>query len=191
MVLCLRGGREHHTLKLSQFVFSTDSLLNGSSVDVVTYAENGSKNRSGSYKDRSENKAVKQYAEPALGERCYVSLLKLYFSKLPTTSLEKNVFYLHPKDKTPLDEDSPWFIQSPLGRNTLQSMVKKICEEVGVQGKTNHSLRATGAARLFESNVPEKLVQERTGHRSIEALRLYERTSLVQQHSCIDEHLGG
>ena len=37
--------------------------------------------------------------------------------------------------------------------------------------------------RLFEGNVPEKLIQERTGHQSSEALRMYERTSLAQQKS--------
>lgn len=50
-------------------------------------------------------------------------------------------------------------------------------EKVGIAGKTNHSLRATGASALFEANVPEKLIQERTGHRSVKALRLYERTT--------------
>lgn len=45
-------------------------------------------------------------------------------------------------------------------------MVKKMFEQIGVEGKTNHSLRATGATRLFEVNVPEKLIKERTGHRS-------------------------
>ena len=43
-------------------------------------------------------------------------------------------------------------------------MVKQICSSVGVFGKTNHSLRATGAARMFDASVPEKLIQERTGH---------------------------
>ena len=54
--------------------------------------------------------------------------------------------------------------------------MKNMCMQIGVEGKTNHSLRATGATRLFEANVPEKLIQERTGHRSIDALRMYERT---------------
>ena len=40
--LRLRGGREHYQLKLSQFEFGDD---------FVHYTENGSKNRSGSYKD--------------------------------------------------------------------------------------------------------------------------------------------
>ena len=68
-----------------------------------------------------------------------------------------------------------------MGRNTLASMVKNVCSEIGVTGKTNHSLRATGATRLFEANVPEKLIQERTGYKSTDALRRYERTSVVQQ----------
>ena len=34
-----------------------------------------------------------------------------------------------------------------------------------------------GATTLYNANIPEKLIQERTGHRSIKALRQYERTS--------------
>ena len=70
-----------------------------------------------------------------------------------------------------------------IGRNVLCSMVKNMCAAIGVEGKTNHSLHATGATRLFESSVPEKLIQEHTGHRSLDSLRLYERTSTSQQKS--------
>ena len=57
-----------------------------------------------------------------------------------------------------------------------------MCKEASIQGhKTNHSLRDTADTRMFEGGVPEKLVQERTGHRSVEALRSYERTSKTQQ----------
>ena len=40
---------------------------------------------------------------------------------------------------------------------------------------------------MFEGNVPEKIIQERTGHRSVEALRTYQHTSLHQQKavSCL------
>ena len=51
---------------------------------------------------------------------------------------------------------------------------------VGIDGKTNHSLQATGASTLFEVNVSEKVIQECTGHRSVKALRLYERTTSKQ-----------
>ena len=69
------------------------------------------------------------------------------------------------------------------GRNFLATVVKTVCEKAGIQGKTNHSLHATGATRLFAVNVLEKLIQERTGHRSTTALCMYERTSSQQQMS--------
>ena len=33
---------------------------------------------------------------------------------------------------------------------------------------------------MFQAGVPEKIVQERTGHRSLEALRMYERSTTTQ-----------
>ena len=53
---------------------------------------------------------------------------------------------------------------------------KKMCSDAGIGGhKTNHSLRATGATEFFKRGAPEKLIQEQTGHRSLKALRTYER----------------
>ena len=49
------------------------------------------------------------------------------------------------------------------------------------QQYTNHSLRAFGATKMFQEGLPEKLVQERTGHRSAESLRQYQRTSEEQK----------
>ena len=46
----------------------------------LEYTENGSKNRSGSYKDKSGNKIVRHFADSSLGDRCYVSLVKTYLS---------------------------------------------------------------------------------------------------------------
>ena len=69
----------------------------------------------------------------------------------------------------------------PVGKNKLGSFVSEICTEAGIPCKTNHSLRATGATTLFQSKVPEKIIQKTTGHRSLEALRKYEHT-LTEQH---------
>jgi hypothetical protein len=69
-----------------------------------------------------------------------------------------------------------------MGRNKLGSMMKSICTKAGLSTVySNHSLRAFGASNLFQQNVPEKLIQERTGHRSVEALRKYARTSEEQK----------
>lgn len=179
--MCLRGGREHKALKLSQFTFGTDK-----GGDFVVYTENGSKNGSGTYKDKpDDNKVIKHYADSSLGEKCYHRVLKLYFSKLPPKTLKdpEAVFYWKPKEKVPSGANAAWFLIQPVGCNTLASMVKSMCSQIGVTSKTNHSLRATGATRLFEANVPEKLIQERTGHKSTDALRRYECTSVIQQKS--------
>ena len=64
-----------------------------------------------------------------------------------------------------------------------------MCAHAGIEGnKTNHSLRATGASELFHANVPEKMIQERTGHRSVVALRTYERTA-HDQHQAVSSIL--
>ena len=60
-------------------------------------------------------------------------------------------------------------------------MVKTMFEKVGIYGKCNHSLRATGISRMYSKEVPEKIIQERSGHKSLIALRRYEHTSMEQQ----------
>ena len=92
-----------------------------------------------------------------------------------------DVFYLTPLPKKPIDPSQPWYSTTPVGRNQLNAMLREMCQEAGLSGKfTNHSLRAYGATTLFQAGVPEKLIQQRTGHRCIESLRRYERTSESQ-----------
>ena len=112
-------------------------------------------------------------------------LLRFYLQKLAPKILEdpESVFYWKPRDVVPASDTIPWFTLQVIGRNVLSSVVKRMFREVGIEGKTNHSLRATGATRLFEANVPEKLIKERTGHKSLDALRLHEHTSVDQQKS--------
>ena len=50
----------------------------------------------------------------------------------------------------------------------------------------HHSLRATAATRLYQAGVHEQLVMERTGHRSLEGVRLYKRTSDEQREALSD-----
>ena len=62
----------------------------------------------------------------------------------------------------------------------------RICKNAGIPWhKTNHSLRATTATRLYQSGVDEQLV-ERTGHRSLDGVRSYKRTSASQREALSD-----
>ena len=171
---CIRGGEEQRRLGPSQFIRSSNP-------DCITYFECGSKNNSGTLKDfRYENKEVPCPALPDERPKCLVFLMDLYLSKLPKYGFEQDILYLRPKRTTPHDPDATWYENVPVGKNSLSTMVKDMCGEANIVGKTNHSLRATGATTLFQKNVPERIVQKVTGHRSLEALRSYERISVSQ-----------
>ena len=101
-VLMLRGGTEHWQLKLSQFKFG-EELRHG---ELVRYCENCSKNYSGSYREKGENKVVKQYADVSLGERCYYYMIKFYVSKFPV-SYNGDAFYLRPRTAKPKNAKDP------------------------------------------------------------------------------------
>ena len=59
-----------------------------------------------------------------------------------------------------------------MGHQKLSTIVADMVDRAGLQGKvTNHSLRATAASRLYESDVDEQLVVETTGHRSTSGVR--------------------
>uniref|UniRef100_A0A1X7TLL5 ZMYM2-like/QRICH1 C-terminal domain-containing protein n=1 Tax=Amphimedon queenslandica TaxID=400682 RepID=A0A1X7TLL5_AMPQE len=175
-VCCLRGGEEQRNLKRSQFTRIH-------SPDMYKYVENGSKNRSGGVAQLNlENKVIAIHAIKDNEPRCLVFLLDLYFSKWPEAMIDKDVFYLRPKPKAPASPDHPWFDCVPIGKNKLASMMKEMSTEAGFDKvKTNHSLRATGATAMFNAGLPEKIIQKNTGHRSLEALRKYERVSLEQE----------
>ena len=107
----------------------------------------------------------------------------LYLKKLPHNNEKTNdIFYLKPLASHP---SKPWFANVRVGKNKLNTMVKRMCEAAGLPPRTNHSLRVTGATTLFTKNVPEpeKLVQEVTGHRSLECLRQYEKTTEQNQRA--------
>ena len=156
------------------------TVVDGQEVSCYIYTEFGSKNRQGGCNSlHLENKIVRQYQNLSGSGPCHVQILDAYFSKLPSQAKEKDAFYLTPNKFT--GESKAWYSLVPVGRNRLGFMLKDMCAEAQVAGNfTNHSLRAYGATTLYNANLPEKLIQERTGHRSLRALRQYERTSESQ-----------
>jgi hypothetical protein len=61
-------------------------------------------------------------------------------------------------------------------------MTKTVFEKAGLTttATTNHSLQAMGTTQLFTAGIPEKIIEERTGHKSLDALRCYECTTQEQ-----------
>ena len=123
---------------------------------------------------KQANKVVHQYESSDL-ERCHVLLMDKYVSKMPPEAKGRDLFYLKPKADIPVDLCVPWYTSVPLGKNKLEEMVKMMARQGGLDKPvTNHSLRAYGVTKLFQANVPEKLIMERSGHRSTDGLWHYE-----------------
>lgn len=171
----LRGGQEHRDLKVSQLRRVPASGYDDNTYYV--YIENGSKNYQGRFSETGQqNKVVKAFAQPQ-SKRCPVKILDKYIAKLPPGC---KTFYMQPLASCPVDPEKPWFKNVPVGVNPLRNMMPKISELAGLSRYTNHSLRATSATRMFNAGVPEKIVAEVTGHKSLGALRQYERTTDIQ-----------
>ena len=145
------------------------------------YVEHISKNNQHRFKDvNSKNKGVKVYT--LVGNlRCLVKLLDQYLEKLPP---DAPFLYMRPLEKVPDDSKKAWYTRQRVGFITLKGFVAKTFSGTGIDcDYTNHSLRATLIARMFTSQVPEKIIAERSGHRSLTALRSYEHTSLEQDRA--------
>ena len=107
------------------------------------------------------NKVVPIIAIPETGLRCHVRILDEFLRRL------LNNFCVKPR--------SIWFTANPIGKNTHSKINLKICQEENIGGrKSNHSLRATGVSDLFRAGVPEKLIQKRSEHMSINGLCWYQ-----------------
>jgi len=142
------------------------------------YTEFISKNNQHRFEDiNMKNKIVRAFAQVG-SDHCIVKLLDFYLWKLKPQSL---FFYMRPLEQIP-DDGKPWYTGQRVGINTLKTIIPKLSSESGVDVKyTNHSLRATSATRMFTGGVPEKVIAEKTGHRSLQALRLYEKTQLSME----------
>ena len=71
-----------------------------------------------------------------------------------------------------------WFLDYPLGINTITPLVKDLVHSVGVYDGNfkNQSLRATMETHMYDQNQDEQLIQEFTGHHSL-CIRRYKHAS--------------
>ena len=83
------------------------------------------------------------------------------------------MFYLKPCAlHTP--KGDVWYSKIPVGHNTLQNKVKRLCATVGItEHFTYHSLRTTVVICLFEARMDEQLIMCRTGHKSFDGVCSY------------------
>jgi len=181
LYFALCSGEEHRQLR-----FSLVQLVEKpGSIPYLPYVESTSKNNPGGLKHRKvTTKQVTHHANLKRPDRCFVDMFKKYCSHRPE-KVKDDAFYLAP---IPNAKGPVWYKNQAMGVNTLANTVKRLCQKAGITGhKTNHSLRVTAATRLFHEGLDEQLIMERTGHRSMDGVRAYERSCIQQQEeiSCI------
>lgn len=178
----LRSGREHRQLR--NFPCQIDVVEKPGERPYLLYHEDTSKNHQGGLKGRKiMPKVVEHHSNIDNPDRCFVTLFKKYRRLCPDDPID-NGFYLQPS-RSPTD--TCWYTKQPIGKTKLGDTVPRLCTQAGIEGhKTNHSLRATAATRLYQSGVDEQQIMERTGHRSLEGVRSYKRTSRQQREALSD-----
>ena len=182
LYFALRSGKEHR--QLHHTPCQIELVEHPGERSFLRYTEDTSKNHQGGLKGRKiQPKVVMHHENLENKQRCFVRLFKLYRSLCPTDA-PKHAFYLQPA-RSPTE--SCWYSTRPLGHTPLGKTVSRLCKSAGITGyKTNHSLRATSTTRLYQSGVDEQLIMERTGHRSLEGVRSYKRTSNTQRQTLSD-----
>ena len=69
-----------------------------------------------------QNKNVEIHMNLSNKKRCLVSLLDLYFAKLPQTAKAKDLFYCRPL--TNYTKDGAWYSKQPRGKHARSNMTK-------------------------------------------------------------------
>ena len=132
----------------------------------VTYDESVRKNYYGGLKDLKYNPRVVRYVYCTRNNvnhaRCIVKCYAKYMEKTKQLTEKREAFYLKPN----LNSEILQYYDVVMSMNTLNQILPNLCKSAGLS-RENVSLilRVTCPTRLFHSNVAEKLIRERTGHR--------------------------
>ncbi|CAC5413764.1 unnamed protein product [Mytilus coruscus] len=158
-------------------------LLGAAGENYLEYTERARKTRSGATSDarafppkKFENKG---------NPRCPVNLYLMYAAKRPEKMKEDDSkFYIGINNKDSIDE---WFINQPMGKNTLSKIIKSMTGEAGIKGcKVNHSVRKTGITTLSHAGVQNTLVQQHSGQKSLSSINNYSNASFQQQKRYVE-----
>ena len=168
----LRARDEHRRFTLDQVHFGEDSVG-----PFVRFLGKTAKNNAGGLKHKSVAlKDVKHYDSSS--STATYKLTWKYVNSLKDCDIVEGPFYRRPLMSI---GGKLRFSKVPLGMNSISQIIPKAAEKARLTGNfTGHSAKATCATSLYQSNVDEQLIMERTGHRS-QAVRAYKRTSADQQ----------
>ena len=174
----LRGCKEHRCwgdVKLKK---------TSTGVEFLEYGERQTKTRLGDDTNDVRPIAPKMFSLPN-SDRCPVLTYKVFAEKRPTQmNFDKAPFYLAVNNiKTDSLDKKPWFKQSPVGVNKLNSIMKVMSEkaELNKPRLKNHSGRKTMMQTLVNEEIPPTDIIQLSGHRNLQSVNNYATVSEKQQ----------
>ena len=139
------------------------------------------KNHQGGISEKNSHESLTRlYSTGEIGDS-YWCLLK-YVQKL---NLLQPAFFQRPSPKAK-ESDMIWYENSPLGVNTLATMMKEISLGAGLsQTYTNHSVRATAITLWSNANVPSRHIMTISCHANEQSISSFNsRPSVKQLKNC-------
>lgn len=166
----LRASDEHRRMKVSDISFGEDT--NGI---YMEFLGSSTKNNPGGIINRKKDilpKNVRYYSQP--GDFDIIEIFRKYLGILhENNNVGDSPFYRRPLAN---NGNQVRFSKQPIGHNYLPKIIPNITAKAGIIGNfSGHSGKATGLTQLYEAQVPEQIIQQRSGNRSLESLRMYDR----------------
>ena len=166
-----RGREQHHKLRFSDIQLGNNS----DGLRYIEYHERDSKTMDGTGKADWRPTVPRIYSDGT--DKDPVVAFETYVERRPKSMCQENSpFYLTPiPTKRLRADDLVWYYPTPMGHNTLGSLLKNACEAAGIQGKkTNHSLRKTTVKALQKAGVAAHKICQMTGHKNPASLKSYD-----------------
>ena len=114
--------------------------------------------------------------------QCLVKLFQKYISHHPP-ECKSNAFYLTPLKKP---KGNVWYAQIPIGHNTLDGTVSRICKAAGITGSKQITPWEWQQPLAYFNMAWMQLVMARTGHGSLEGICTYKRIGEDQKQTVSD-----
>ena len=107
-----------------------------------------------------------------------LAIVKKLFDKMNPNN---DYIFQRARDNFKID-DKTWYVNSPLGHNTLANMMRRISKAAGLSmSYSNHSVRATTCTVLKAVGFSDREVATVSGHRNLQSLSSYSRPTEEQR----------
>ena len=146
--------------------------------------ERQTKMRTGENARNLREKKPQMYENKNNPDRCPINTYLAYKNHRPADMMtDESPFYLAVNIESP-KPGQKWFKCSPLGVNSLRSMLKNMIKDSGVKTDkklVNHSTRKHLVQKLVDNDVPPNEIIQITGHKNVNSLNNYSTLSDKKQ----------